>query len=135
MTATGPPVPARAGSVPAGHGADLMQARSPPVPARSPPVPARFPPVSARCWLGSRWCLLGAGWFRRCLLGAGSCLPRSNIIESQGINQNRLPRAPIASKQCLISWLPPLPRTLRVHLCAILVQLLQRVIRHIITTG
>ena len=60
-----------AGSIPAGHDAGSMPARSPPVPARLSQAPALCRPGNRRCRLGSRRCRLGAGSVSPCRLVAG----------------------------------------------------------------
>ena len=131
-----PPVQARYRSVPAGHGASSVPARSPPVPARSPPVlslslpvPARSPPVPARCRLGPRRsrCLLCP---LRCLLGSHRCRFGSRAFHVYPDQISSTPNGSISIDSPELRLHPgnasiSLPWTLRVHIWAIPVQLLQ----------
>ena len=135
-----------------------LLARFPPVPARCRLGPRRCLPgprrcrfCSCRCQLGSRWCLLGSRW---CLLGSRWCrlgsrqfrlASRSFLVYIDQISSTPKGSISIDSPELRLHpsnasfpvslSLPPLPRTLHVHLCTILVQLLQRVNQRTITTS
>ena len=85
-------------------------------------VPAWFPPVLSRCQLGSRLCWLG---FRQCQLGSRAFLVCPDQMSSilKGSFSIDSPQLRLHPSDAFISGHPPLLQTL--HLCLILVQLLQ----------
>ena len=105
-----------------------------------------FPPVRARCWLGSRRCRPGAAlaWFpplgsRQCRVGSHRCRLGSRGFPIYPDQISLTLKGSISIDSPELRWHPSnalilLLRTLRVHLCAILVQLFQRVDQRIKTT-
>ena len=121
-------VTAGAGSVTPGGGS---------MSARTPQLPARFPLVPARCLLGAglvpvaRLPLVPA----RLPMVTGCRLGSRAFLDYPG-QTSSTPNGSISIDSSELRLHPsnasiPLPRTLRVHLCAIPVQLLQRVNRRI----